>query len=126
MIAQPRYQGKDNSPQGPSDPVVVEQLVPETRASGQPGTTPAAPQPADTAPETSATADALAFSRQCPRCRTTVSLPWCHLVSGVLDRLDALETGCREDLPGEIAVLNARVLWLEAALRARLNEQEGQ
>jgi hypothetical protein len=35
----------------------------------------------------------------------------------VLDRIDALETGYREELPGEIAVLHARLLWLEAALR---------
>ena len=59
----------------------------------------------------------LAFSRPCPSCRATVSLPWCPILTAVLDRIDALETGYREDLPGEMAVLHARLLWLEAALR---------
>ena len=44
---------------------------------------------------TIAPADALIFSVPCPHCGAMVSLPWCHLVSAVLDRLDALETGLR-------------------------------
>jgi hypothetical protein len=45
----------------------------------------------------------------------------------VLDRIDALETGYREDLPGELAVVHARLLWLEAALRAlQAYDEEGQ
>ena len=49
---------------------------------------------------------ALAFSCPCPHCRTLVTLPWCPLVSSVLDRLDALEAAIgalqtldEEDLP---------------------------
>jgi hypothetical protein len=107
-----------------------------------PGTTPGAPGTTDTAPGTIqaagamvppltpapiATEGALAFSRPCPRCRATVSLPWCPILSAVLDRIDVLETGYREDLPGEIAVLHARRLWLEAALRAlQASDEEGQ
>ena len=83
------------------------------------GTTPDAPGTTDATPGTTAPAcvmvpppDALAFSRPCPRCRAIVSLPWCPILTAVLDRLDALEA-----LPIEIAVLHARLGWVEGALR---------
>ena len=91
----------------------------------QPGPTPEAPGTTSPAlamvpplpPRPTAPADALAFSRPCPGCRATVSLPWCPILTAVLDRIDALETAYREELPAEIATLHARVMWLEVALR---------
>jgi hypothetical protein len=45
----------------------------------------------------------------------------------MIDRIDALETATREELPGEIAVLHARVMWLEGALRdLQAHDEEGQ
>ena len=67
----------------------------------------AAPQAVPLLPlGTSTPPDALTFSRPYPRCRAPVSLPWCSILSAVLDRLDALETALGalqahddEDLP---------------------------
>ena len=98
MITQPRDQGKDNSPHRPAPPMVVGHKTPETHAMVPP-----------LPPGTPATALDLAFSRPCPYCHTIVSLPWCTLLTAVLDRIDLLE-----ELPGEIAVLHARVGWLDA------------
>ena len=104
MVAHPEYPRQKNSPHSSISPTVIGQNTPEAPAPGP---------PAPTAPGTSATADGLAFSRPCPQCRTVVTLPWCHLVSGVLDRLDGLE-----ELPAELATLYARVGWLEDVVRA--------
>ena len=127
MITQPRYQGKGQSPQCPSHPRVVGQNGPETQAQIPPGTTPDASSPTGAPPGSSATALDLAFSRPCPRCRATVSLSWSPILTAVLDRLDALETGYHEDLPGGTRRVTRRLLWVEAAVRALQGEgEEGQ
>jgi hypothetical protein len=56
---------------------------------------------------------ALLFSRPCPRCQASVSLPWCGLASALLDQMTALEAHL-EDLRIEASVAHARLARLEA------------